>query len=258
MGVTNLLEHRELWENEGLFASVFEGLKYFDSSLLKVNQVPSMLENSFFMADRQLSLGTTDNQDLLAEIDSATSVIKSDFPQISPEIIVFGTSVRNKFLIEKMNGVGGYAAGNAVLLYLQPNSNWRNSVYRTILHELNHLARYPFGHPSIFINWVVFEGLAELYVAEKCPNEPLSPWTKSATLEQIEKLLPMVRKFWTDEKMPLDSRDWFFGSVEKSIPLWFGYSLGFQIAQAYRHEHPNMSWQKLISIPIEEIAHRFF
>ncbi|MGZ3768555.1 MAG: DUF2268 domain-containing putative Zn-dependent protease [Bdellovibrio sp.] len=257
MQIINLLDDQILWKDEKTFERVLQGLQYFDSTLNLPNQVPNMLEKSFFMADQSLKLSEEENIFLKAEIVKAIHLVKNDFPKLNSEIVIFGTSERNKFLIEKMDGVGGYAAEKALLLYLQPKAQWRKGIFRTALHELNHTARYKFEHPLMFLNWTVLEGLAELYVSEKCPQDPLSPWAQSASVEQINSLLPLVKKFWLNSEMPKDAQEWFYGSKEKAIPLWFGYSLGFYIVKSFRVKNPALSWIDLISIPSKIIAEAF-
>ncbi|MGZ3814996.1 MAG: hypothetical protein ACXVA0_24900, partial [Mucilaginibacter sp.] len=140
MQIINLLDDQILWKDEKTFERVLQGLQYFDSTLNLPNQVPNMLEKSLFMADQSLKLSEEENIFLKAEIVKAIHLVKSEFPKLNSEIIIFGTSERNKFLIEKMDGVGGYASEKALLLYLQPKAQWRKAIFRTALHELNHTA----------------------------------------------------------------------------------------------------------------------
>lgn len=257
MRIYNLLKNKHLWNDEHLFSPFVNSLKFYNSDIRTSKDIPFALEKSFFMADRSLSMSDSKNNELVKEVEKAVKAIETDFSTKSCDIFIFGTSKNNTFLIDKMNGVGGYAAPEAILIYLYPNADWANHAYRATLHELNHTIRYPYGHPSTFLNWVIFEGLAELYLSEKCRYDSLSPWAISATFAEIETLLPKVKEFWTLKEIPADGHEWFFGSEEKKIPLWFGYSLGFYILSQFRKDNASLPWKDLIKLPSETIAERF-
>lgn len=122
------------------------------------------------------------------------------------------------------------------------------------LHETNHSVRWSFVDPYVnFRNWVIFEGLAECYLAEIQPNEPLSPWVTTAKTEDLIRLGPTVKAFWDGFDTPKgEPHEWFFGSELLGVPKWFGYALGFHLVSEHRKNNQNQSWAEYIKTPSEE------
>lgn len=59
----------------------------------------------------------------------------------------------------------------------------------------------------------------------------VSPWAQAVTKEEMLDCLPLLKNWWNAEGMAQDAHEWFFGSPEKSIPHWLGYSLGYWIVE---------------------------
>ena len=174
-----------------------------------------------------------------------------DLPGLVPADLIYllcPMSESNEFVRTYMQGLSGFAAKSAVILYANPVGNWENAFYRMVLHETNHTARYAFGNPfECFRNWAISEGMAEVYVAEKQPGEALSPWVSTAPFAEVLRLLPTVRSFWAGFKTPTgNSYGWFYGSAELGIPKWFGYALGFHLVRQRRRLGPATPWSEFI------------
>lgn len=135
-------------------------------------------------------------------------------------------------------GVGGYTPdSHKVLVYIDSNSqslqkNLETEVRRTVIHEYHHAVR------NRAVDWktdtllgaIVTEGLADHFDLEVNGGEP-RPWSIALTNEQLDSFRSFAKCEYESRKY--DHAAWFFGSEEKGIPRWAGYSLGFKIVGDY-------------------------
>ncbi|MBZ2405004.1 DUF2268 domain-containing protein [Liquorilactobacillus hordei] len=111
-------------------------------------------------------------------------------------------------------------------------------------HECNHNIRYQFTNwtPQVELcEWIIAEGLAESYVAEKYGESMIGPWiskTDNSTVEQV--LKPMFKDRMhiqgMNEIMPYiygDQIGKMMGYPAKGLPYAAGYSLGYHLVQYY-------------------------
>ena len=139
-------------------------------------------------------------------------------------------------------GVGGYTPnGNEVRISVDVQrpkfiKTVVPSVYRTLLHEFHHIARWrgP-GYGKTLFEALVTEGLADHFELE-VTNKPLQPWDKALSAKDIKALLTRAEKELGEE---YSHSDWFYGSKKRKIPRWAGYSLGFSIVSEYLKSNPN-------------------
>ena len=112
-----------------------------------------------------------------------------------------------------------------------------------VAHEFNHNVRFlyePFPFDCPLGQYLVAEGLAESFGVELCGMQTVSPCVSALTEAQIAALKPRYH-----EQLELrgfnDIRgyifgDWAaeaFGYVAQNIPNYAGYSLGYELVQAY-------------------------
>ena len=190
-------------------------------------------------------------------IKEAHGIACRDFGHLLVEDITYvlcPLSPESVFVRDEMNGIGGFAARDAVLLYLNPVGDWKNLFLRVVLHETNHSIRYPFGDPyASFRDWVVLEGMAECYLAEKQPEQPLSPWVTAASLDDLTHFFPRVKNFWDGFHPPVgNAREWFYGSESLGISKWAGYALGYHLVSQHRKKHAHMRWIDYIKTSSKE------
>lgn len=134
-------------------------------------------------------------------------------------------------------GVGGFAI-NASLLYVNIDpgsphlqSHLHQEIVSTMAHELHHCARmHSVGYGKTLLEALVSEGLADHFDIELNEREP-NPWSIVLKEEEIDTLLQKASLEF--ESNNYDHAAWFFGSEDRGIPRWTGYSLGFKLVGSY-------------------------
>ena len=153
-------------------------------------------------------------------------------------------------------GVGGYAPNShLVFISLDPQfSDFQHTITkelkRTLSHEINHAIRWrdP-GYGKTLLEALVTEGLADHFDVEVNHEDP-EPWCIALSVEQIEVLLDKAKKEFSNKNY--DHNAWFFGSTEKGIPRWTGYSLGFKLVRDYLQKNPDRKASTLYNAKAEE------
>lgn len=153
-------------------------------------------------------------------------------------------------------GVGGYAPdANTVFISLDPDfSEFENTITnelsRILTHELHHVLRlknHVYGETLLEV--LIAEGLADHFDVEVNEVAP-HPWCTALSEDQIGTLLVKARKEFDSKKYDHDV--WFFGSEEKSIPKWTGYSLGYKLVDDYLQKNNDKKPSTLYKLKAEE------
>ena len=134
-------------------------------------------------------------------------------------------------------GVGGFSP-SAHLLYIHINTEFRGIEQRldpeiksTLAHELHHCARWAArGYGKTLLEALVSEGLADHFDIEANGGEP-KPWSIAIGGDELARLLDKAKSEFGNDSY--DHTSWFFGSEEKDIPRWTGYSLGYSLVNDY-------------------------
>ncbi|WP_405058751.1 DUF2268 domain-containing protein [Kribbella sp. NBC_01505] len=144
-------------------------------------------------------------------------------------------------------GCGGYTYGpHSVLLALDPAVPAQpDRLLATLVHEFHHVIRErgP-GCGSSLRERIVSEGLAMLFeeevlgVASEFAHQPIEPSHLTLAIEALD-------------QDPADDGRWFFHSAE--IPLWFGYTAGYQWARSYATANVTTASQ-LVHTPADVIT----
>jgi Predicted Zn-dependent protease (DUF2268) len=143
------------------------------------------------------------------------------------------------FVRERMSGFMGFNEAPAVLwLEVLPVKGWFEQLPYGTVHEFEHAASYTANMTEMpLLELMLAEGRADSFAALLYPDH-VAPWTHALTPEQ-------ERTAWAAMQPYLDSTDegtvgkFIFGmDKEGGVPLWAGYSIGFQIAQSYLKHHP--------------------
>ena len=157
----------------------------------------------------------------------------------------------DNFTIKKMNGLGGFCPWkDVILIFLNPQENWENSLKETIIHEFAHsISPFYKGGDFSIGEGLIFEGLAENF-REKVFGGASAPYSKSLNEEEAIKTLNEI-------KNKLDSKDWneymeiFYGT--KRYPLWAGYSIGYYLVRKYLKNKEKINWNELLRKNPKEI-----
>lgn len=139
-------------------------------------------------------------------------------------------------------GIGGYTLDtNYISISLNPNFPDFNSVIekelnRTLAHEIHHALRMrERGYGETLLEALVTEGLADHFDIEVNNQKP-EPWSTALNEEQTSELMEKAKTEFNSKNYSHNT--WFFGSKEKRIPRWTGYSLGFKIVGDYLKKNP--------------------
>lgn len=154
-------------------------------------------------------------------------------------------------------GIGGNAyEPNAVYISLDskfPNfvdKTLKEELSRTIVHELNHAMRsQAIGYGETLLKALISEGLADHFDME-INNKGPHLWDVVLNAGQIRKMKEKAKKEYNNKNY--NHQEWFFGSKEKGIPRWTGYTLGFNLVAEYLKKNPNKKPSQLHKLEAEK------
>lgn len=153
-------------------------------------------------------------------------------------------------------GIGGYAPNaNLIFVSLDPKfPNLSKSIgdqfSRTLAHEIHHCMRWrgP-GYGNTLLEALITEGLADHFDLEMHGGD-LYPWDLALDKDQLKKFLKKAKTEFNNKEY--DHNAWFFGSKQKNIPKWTGYSLGFKIVNDYLQRNPDEKPSSLHNVNAKE------
>ena len=154
-------------------------------------------------------------------------------------------------------GIGGHTYGpDLIFICLDAkfpdfiNKTLNEELSRTIVHELSHAVRgQTIGYGETLLKALISEGLADHFdmeINEKGPHL----WDIVLNEDQIKEMKSRAKKEYNDKKY--NHNEWFFGSKEKKIPRWTGYSLGFNLIAEYLKKNPSKKASQLHNVKAEE------
>ncbi len=154
-------------------------------------------------------------------------------------------------------GVGGNAYDpNVVSIYLNskfPNfveKTLREELKRIIPHELNHTMRsQTVGYGETLLKAMISEGLADHFEME-INNKGPHMWDVALKENQIKEMMEKAKKEYNSKNY--NHYEWFFGSKERVIPRWTGYTLGFNLVAEYLKKNPDKKPSQLYNLEAEE------
>lgn len=139
-------------------------------------------------------------------------------------------------------GFGGIPG--SVLAIGWPTGDNLPQIGAVVAHELHHNIRFsyePFNPQAVTVGqYLVAEGLAEAFAAERCGAETLGPYSDALTPEQIAAVLPRYRD--AIDVTGFDTvRGYIFGDPAaawagyqgQGLPQFAGYTIGYRMARAY-------------------------
>ena len=175
--------------------------------------------------------------------DSVT-IIKSKIPISDTDIVIYD----DPWATIKGKGIGGISRGaNTVFVPLDLRFEHVETVInkevpRTLAHELHHIARYrEVGHRRTLLDGLIAEGLAGHFEIEIFGGEP-QPWNQAFVKGKLNKLMKLAEKNYFKSNNPLK---WFYGKIDKKIPKWAGYTIGFELVGRYLEKHSNKKASEL-------------
>lgn len=154
-------------------------------------------------------------------------------------------------------GVGGYTpSAHLIFVSLDPQfpdfqKTIDKELKRTIAHELHHaLRRRGPGYGETLFEALVTEGLADHFDMEINSTHNPEPWDLVLNDEQTVEVKAKAQEEFDNKNY--NHNEWFFGSKEKNIPRWAGYTLGFKIVGDYLKRNPDKKPSQLYIAPSED------
>lgn len=153
-------------------------------------------------------------------------------------------------------GFGGYTPSDHLVYIsidpksLQLNYSIRKEFGRLLAHELNHAMRWKSpGYGKTLLEALITEGLADHFAMEMSNSGPMV-WDTALAADQLKKITKLAQKEFNSKNY--NHFAWFLRSIEKNIPRWSGYTLGFNLVTEYLKKHPDKKASDLYATPAEE------
>lgn len=176
-----------------------------------------------------------------------------------PEVSTFIFPIRTILgdLKETLPNKSGVAYHNTLFLFLSPSLSVEE-IMALFAHEYNHVCRL--NHLGVsagqatLLDSIIIEGLGEYAVKELYGEKWLAPWTNLYSLEHAFIM-------WNKHFMPSlnvkgvsNHQVFLYGDVQRDLPEWIGYYLGFQIVDTYYKKHGPFKNQEIYRLTSEELV----
>ena len=193
---------------------------------LKINKKTTTL-TPFLKEIKQILLRTT------RRINKIVSIKNLDI------VIVFYDSSDNVF---PEMGIGAFVSTiNLIKVSIDSKfprlkDSLQYNLQRILTHEIYHILRWKYlpGKNNL-LRALTTEGLADHFGMEVNNTKP-QPWDTTLTPKELREIQPRAESEYFN--IDFDYPAWFYGSPEKNIPKWAGYSLGFHLISKYLKNHP--------------------
>jgi uncharacterized protein YjaZ len=185
--------------------------------------------------------------------ESALKKLPEEYQKLKVDVIVWD----NPYGTIRETGIGGYTpSSNVVFISLDSKlPNLSSSINKefggTLIHEIHHVIRWSGpGYGQKLDEAIISEGLADHFELEIYGGSP-RPWSVALKGGKIEEYMKKAKKEFGNKNYDHDA--WFYGSKEKNIPRWAGYSLGFYLVGKYLKKNPNEKASTLHDIEAKKI-----
>lgn len=187
-------------------------------------------------------------------------------PDLQSRVFLFPGDGESRVLTRQMNGVLGFSLGaQAMMVFLWPVDGWKEWLEYTVTHEYIHLVRnlmFPRGlaggklvymksqQPETLLDVMVAEGLADAFATEI--HQDMRPrWTDALTPDIKQRMWPRVQRRLSVSDTT-EIRRMLFGDGDR-VPLWTGYTFGYDIVKSYLESHPDALPTNLTGLPASVI-----
>lgn len=179
-------------------------------------------------------------EEIKQEFNQAVAKIIKKLPVSNVDVVIYNNP---EGAIPEI-GIGGYTP-NAHLIFVSLDTQFPNfkqainkELKRTLAHELHHALRWKDpGYGKTLFEALITEGLAGHFDMEiNNSNEP-EPWDVALNEKQLKEIQTKAIK--EHDNRNYNHSSWFFGSKEKGIPKWSGYTLGFNLVADFLKRHPD-------------------
>lgn len=202
----------------------------------------------FENANAQHQAFSLSEPELLRTIEEALRLCHKNVSTSPTNIFLFPTF--STFVKEKMGGVSGYTPyKNTLLLYISPQETerWKEALTETICHEFMHTVMDNHYERKNLLDDLVFEGVAESFVSFLFGVKTHMP-SQALPLKETIAWYQKLKKRFRNTKL------YYPVFLEgKEYPLWAGYAIGYQIIEAYRKQHLDISWDTIVKLTPKEV-----
>lgn len=187
------------------------------------------------------------------EFDELVTKIQNQLPLGNVDVVIYDNPDGS---IPEI-GVGGYSPNaNLIFISLDPHyPNFQETINthlkRTLAHELHHALRWrgP-GYGETLFEALITEGLADHFDMEINNINNPEPWNVALSEQQIAEIETKAREEF--DLKNYNHNEWFFGSKEKNIPKWAGYTLGFKLVSDYLKKYPDKKPSLLYNVSAKD------
>ncbi|KMM38459.1 DUF2268 domain-containing protein [Guptibacillus hwajinpoensis] len=157
-------------------------------------------------------------------------------------------------IIKQMNGVAAITLSkDAIVIMLDPSFEKEMLKY-VIAHEYHHSVFFEDSENDYsLLNGIIFEGKAESFASRLYPDVSV-PWSEPMSSEEEKVVLEEVKSNVDSRSTDIYSQ-FQNGNVNKDIPRWSNYKIGFKITESYITNHPELSIRDWTVKSGEEIVH---
>ena len=202
----------------------------------------------FENANAQHQAFSISEPELLHTVEESLRLCHKNVSTSPTNIFLFPTF--STFVKDKMGGVSGYTPyKNTLLLYVSPQETdrWREALTETICHEFMHTVMNNHYERKNLLDDLVFEGVAESFVFFLFGVKTHMP-------SQVLPLKETIAWYHKLKKRFRNTKLYYPVFLEgKEYPLWAGYAIGYQIIEAYRKRHPDISWDTIVKLTPKEV-----
>lgn len=178
--------------------------------------------------------------------------------------IVFPGNPRDRTFMELSRGYLGAQLPGYVTMTIWPTDYNLPRIPSALVHEFNHMVRLAYEPWSFAITvgqYIVMEGLAESFAAELYGPELVGPWVSSMTAEEVERSKSIIgqaldvsgfdkiRAYVFGDEL---SMQWGWGTSPLGLPYCAGYTIGYQVIQAYL-QHTGKTATEATFVPSKQI-----
>lgn len=167
----------------------------------------------------------------------------------------------DNFTIDTLGGVSGetFNQRKIDITFNSEPTTWKDNLRRTLAHEYAHTQFFQ-KHPRQRDDplWKVILGEAQsTNLAEKCYPKAEPPTIKAVNNEKLKEYWPNVRERMSDE-MGWNNEIFFSDFYNYDIPMYYGYSLAFQIGQKLLEKHKLEDFPELGKDDVIEAGNKLF
>lgn len=191
---------------------------------------------------------------ILENADESAEIIGKKIPLTDVDVVFYD----NPSLVIPHIGIGGYTQ-NANLVFMPLNPEFKyfektinEEIARALPHELHHCARLKsVGYGDTLLKAMITEGLADHFELQITNKKPQA-WDTALTAKQFSVMKKRAEKEYRNKNY--NHAEWFFGSNERRIPKWAGYTIGFNLVGEYLKKHPEKKPSQLFAAKAEEFV----